>query len=151
MDDLGHDRQIVLTRHLAAAPAKVWRAWTDPALLPQWFGPEGYTCHTRTIDLRPGGEWVFDMTGPDGKVWPNRHRHTEWTPKTKLEFTMDNGGADETPIEVVVHLTPEGDGTRITQTMTMPTVAARDAAINFGAEALGQTTLAKLEAFAAAL
>ena len=151
MDDLGHDRQIVLTRHLAAAPAKVWRCWTDPALLPQWFGPQGFSCQTKTMDLRPGGSWVFDMTGPDGTVWPNRHRMTEWEPKSRLEFTMDSGGDDEPPIEVVVHITPEGDGTRITQTMTLPTVAARENAVNFGAEALGQTTLAKLEAFAAAL
>lgn len=151
MDDQGHDRQIVLTRHLAASPAKVWRCWTDPDLLPRWFGPEGFSCRTKTIALHKGGEWVFDMTGPDGTVWPNRHRYLEWEPTTRLAFTMDNGTDDEPPIEVVVHLTPEDQGTRITQIMTLPTVAARDRALGFGADKLGQTTLAKLEAIAVSL
>jgi uncharacterized protein YndB with AHSA1/START domain len=151
MDDLAQDRQITLTRHLAASPAKVWRCWTDPALLPKWFGPEGFSCRTKTISLQEGGEWVFDMIGPDGTVWPNRHRYTHWVPKTRLEFTLDNGSDDESPIGVVVHLTPEGAGTRITQIMTLPTVAAKEQALGFGADRLGQTTLAKLEAMAASL
>lgn len=145
------DRQLTLTRLIAAPPEKVWRCWTDPALLPQWFGPEGFSCQTKTISLHEGGEWIFDMIGPDGTVWPNRHRHTHWEPKTRLEFTMDNGSDDEPPIEVVVLLTPEDHGTRITQIMTLPTAAAREHALSFGADRLGQTTLAKLEAFAAKL
>ena len=33
------DRQITLSRVMAASPAKVWSCWTDPALIPRWFGP----------------------------------------------------------------------------------------------------------------
>ena len=70
------DQTLTLTRLIPAPPEKVWRCWTDPALLPRWFGPEGFTCQTKEIDLRPGGLWRFDMIGPDGKIWANRHRHT---------------------------------------------------------------------------
>ena len=140
------DRQITLSRLIAAPPARVWAAWTDPALLPRWFGPAGYTCRTHQIDLRPGGLWRFDMIGPDGKVWPNRHRHTLWEPPLRLLFLMDDDTDAGQPFEVEVTLTPEATGTRLTQTITFPDAAARAAAEAFGAAALGQTTLAKLAA-----
>ena len=83
------DRQIILTRLIAAPVAKVWQCWTDPAMLPRWFGPEGYFCVTKEIDLRQGGLWRFDMTGPDGKIWANRHRYTLFDPFKRLEFLLD--------------------------------------------------------------
>ena len=143
------DRQITLTRLIAAPVAKVWQCWTDPAILPRWFGPEGYRCQTTEIDLREGGQWLFDMTGPDGKVWKNRHRYTLMQAMHRIEFLLDDGTDDESPMEVVVTLTPEAGGVRISQVMTFQTAAARNAAMAFGADKLGQTTLAKLEAMAA--
>ena len=145
------DRQIILTRLIAAPPAKIWQCWTDPAILPRWFGPEGYHCTTKIIDLRQGGQWIFDMIGPDGKVWGNRHRYTLSDPPKRLEFLMDDGDDADVPMQVVVELVPEAGGTRITQTMTFPTAEMRQGALAFGADKLGQTTLAKLAAEAARL
>ena len=145
------DRQIILTRLIAAPPEKIWQCWTDPAILPRWFGPEGYHCTTKIIDLRQGGQWIFDMIGPDGKVWANRHRYTLSDPPKRLEFLMDDGDDADVPMQVVVELVPEAGGTRITQTMTFPTAEMRQGALAFGADKLGQTTLAKLAAEAARL
>ena len=142
------DRQIILTRLIAAPVAKVWQCWTDPAMLPRWFGPEGYSCVTKEIDLRQGGLWRFDMTGPDGKIWANRHRYTLFDPFKRLEFLLDGDDDSVPPMEVVVVLEAEADGTRITQTMTFPSVEMCQGALAFGADLLGQTTLAKLEAAA---
>src|SRR5690606_33553564 len=44
-------RTMVLERVVRAPRSAVWRAWTDPAALPQWWGPDGYSCRTRRIDL----------------------------------------------------------------------------------------------------
>jgi uncharacterized protein YndB with AHSA1/START domain len=140
------DRQIVLSRLIAAPPEKLWQCWTDPEILPRWFGPEGYHCVTKSIDLRQGGAWHFDMIGPDGKVWVNRHRYTLWVVNQRLGFLMDDGDDADEPMQVVVVLAPEAGGTRITQTMTFPNVEMRNGALAFGADRLGQTTLAKLEA-----
>lgn len=140
------DRQIVLTRLIAAPAEVIWRCWTDPAILPRWFGPEGYHCVTKTIDLRQGGAWVFDMIGPDGTVWANRHRYTLWVKPERIEFLMDDGDDAQEPMQVVVVLGPEAGGTRITQTMTFPTAEMRNGALAYGADRLGQTTMAKLEA-----
>ena len=139
---------ITLSRLIAAPVPKVWRCWTDPALLPHWFGPEGFTCRTHDIDLREGGQWLFDMTGPDGKVWRNRHRYTRMEAPHRLEFLLDAGLDDEAANEVVMTLTAEGDATRIRYEMTFPSLAARAMAVGFGAVELGHQTLAKLAAMA---
>ena len=137
---------LTLTRLIAAPPARLWAAWTDPDLLPRWFGPAGYSCRSKEIDLRQGGLWRFDMIGPDGTVFPNRHRYTRMLPQTRIEFLMDDDTDAAPPMAVVVTLQPEGSGTRITQTITFPDAAARAAAEAYGAAELGQTTLAKLAA-----
>jgi len=98
------DRQLTLTRLIQASPDKVWRCWTDPSLIAQWFGPEGFRCTTKQIDLRAGGLWRFDMTGPDGTVWPNRHRITLYAPISRIEFLMDADSDDQPPMQVVVTL-----------------------------------------------
>ena len=140
---------LTLTRLFNATATQVWRAWTDPAILPQWFGPIGYSCRTRDIDLRTGGQWRFDMTGPDGTVWPNRHRITRYTPMTRIEFLLDDGSDANPPMEITVELTPEAAGIRLVQTIHFPSAEAKAGALAFGADKLGETTLDKLAAILA--
>jgi uncharacterized protein YndB with AHSA1/START domain len=149
MTEISDDRRMTLTRVIAATPAQVWDAWTNPAILPRWFGPVGYSCTTKEIDLRTGGIWRFDMLGPDGTVWPNRHRFTRYTPMTGIEFLLDGDSDDGEPMEVVISLTPVPGGTRLEQTITFPSMEAKAGALAFGAEALGYTTLDKLAAILA--
>ena len=145
------DRQLILTRLIMAPPPKVWRCWTDPALLPRWFGPEGFSCQTKEINLRPGGVWRFDMIGPDGTVWPNRHRFTRHDPPNRIDFLLDGDDDAQPPIEVEITMTPDGEGTLLTQTMTLPSAAAKAHALGFGADRLGQQTMGKLAALAETL
>ena len=140
------DRTMTLERLIHASPEHVWRAWTDPAILPQWFGPAGYFCQTKEIDLRTGGHWVFDMTGPDGTIWPNRHHAFTYIPHHTITFLMDDGTDANPAMEVTVTLTPQNGGTFLTQKVVMPTAEAYANAKAFGAVELGQTTLAKLAA-----
>ena len=144
------DRQITLTRLIAAPARVVWRCWTDPAMITQWFGPKGFSCQTKEIDLRVGGQWRFDMVAPDGTVFANRHRYDVMQPASRIEFRMDADADKDDPIFVIVTLEAEGSGCRITQVMTLPTVERRNEAVGFGAEALGLQTLAKLAAMAEA-
>ena len=140
------NRTMTLDRLIHATPEAVWRAWTDPAILPQWFGPKGYSCTTKDIDLRNGGQWTFDMLGPDGTIWPNRHRNFTYAPHHTITFLMDDGTDANTPMEVTVTLTPKDGGTFLTQKVVMPTPEAYAGAKAFGAIELGLTTLAKLAA-----
>lgn len=59
------------TRHFATAPAQVFAAIRDPQRLARWWGPEGFSNRFDLFEFQAGGRWVFDMIGPDGKVYRN--------------------------------------------------------------------------------
>jgi uncharacterized protein YndB with AHSA1/START domain len=59
------DCTIVSTRTVNATIDNVFRAWTDPEHLKNWWGPKGFTNTFKEYDLRPGGKWSFIMHGPD--------------------------------------------------------------------------------------
>lgn len=59
-----HD--LVLERTLDAPRDLVWKAWTDPEHLKQWFAPKPYEVSELELDLRPGGVFRLRMVGPDG-------------------------------------------------------------------------------------
>lgn len=139
------DRVLTLTRRFRASPAQVYAAWTDPEVLPRWFGPEGWSCRTHAIDIRVGGEWRFDMSG-EGMTFPNRHRWLELTPPSRIVFLMDGMEGDADAKQVVVTLEPDGEGTLLTQRMTFATAESLRVAESYGAPAKGQETLAKLAA-----
>lgn len=69
MTDANHD--LVLERIIRAPRAAVWRCWTEPALLEQWFCPKPWRVTDARIDLRPGGEFYGLMRGPDGAQFPS--------------------------------------------------------------------------------
>lgn len=64
------DRELVLTRTIDAPPASVFRAWSDPELLAQWFAPKPLTTEVVAYDLRPGGSFNVVMRGADGAAYP---------------------------------------------------------------------------------
>jgi uncharacterized protein YndB with AHSA1/START domain len=68
--DIGEDRVLVITRTFDAPRALVWRAFSDPVHLAQWWGPKGYTNPVCELDFRVGGHWHNVMRGPDGKDLP---------------------------------------------------------------------------------
>ena len=140
------NRTMTIERLIHATPEKIWRAYTDPAILPQWFGPAGYSCRTKEIDLRTGGLWRFDMIGPDGTIWPNRHHALAYTPHREITFLMDDDTDAGPPMEVTVTLTPQPAGTLLTQQIICSSVEVYAGAVAFGAVELGQTTLGKLAA-----
>ena len=81
------DRELVLTRIIDAPREKLFRAWTDPELLKQWFAPLPYTTPVAELDVRPGGANLVVMRGPDGKDLPNRGVYLEVVENERLVFT----------------------------------------------------------------
>ena len=138
------DRTMVIERVIDAPVALVWQAWTDPEALPLWWGPEGFSCRTTRIDLREGGDWVFDMIGPDGTVFPNHHRFTRHDPLRRIDYTLLWGENGPKHADASVTFDDLGGRTRVTLRMVFLTADEYETAKGFGAEALGQQTLAKL-------
>lgn len=140
------DRTMTITRHIAAPVDVVWGAWWNPDSLPLWWGPAGFTCRTSRIDLREGGDWVFDMIGPDGTDYPNHHRYGRIRPGARIEYALLWGENGPKHADAAADFVADGAGTRVTLTMIFITPEECAQAKSFGAEALGLQTLDKLAA-----
>jgi uncharacterized protein YndB with AHSA1/START domain len=125
------DRELVLTRLIDAPRAKVFRAWTDPELLKQWFAPHPYTTPVAEVDVRPGGANFFVMRSPDGKDLPNRGVYLEVVENERLVFTDAYTKAWEPSqkpfMTVILTFEDEGGKTRYTARVRHWTVADREA------------------------
>src|SRR4029077_14277605 len=111
----------------------------------RWFGPDGFTCTIRQMDVRPGGRASFDMTSGD-VVYTNRFDYLELVPGERIVF--DHGSdIDDDPARFRVTLTfdEQADGkTVLTLRQLHPTVEQRAEGIGFGAVELGLQTMQKL-------
>jgi len=143
-------RTMVLERLIPALRGAVWSHWIHPETLPQWWGPDGFSCRTKRIDLRSGGEWVFDMIGPDGTVFPNHHRYGELRSGERIDYALLSGENGPKHADVRITLEEADTATRVMLAMTFHTVAEFQEAQGFGAAELGQQTLGKLERLLAA-
>jgi uncharacterized protein YndB with AHSA1/START domain len=147
------DREIVLSRVIAAPRNLVFKAWTDPQHLPHWFGPAGLKVETQEIDIRVGGRWRFVFVAPDGTRYDNRMLFLKIETPHLLE--MDHGkDRDDDParFRVIVTFDEQSNGkTVVTLRQLHPTSAQREAGISFGAVELGHQTLDKLAGHVAAM
>lgn len=142
---------ITIVREFDAPRELVFKAWTDPEQLKQWWGPEGFAVPRCEVDLRPGGAWRIDMQGPDGTIYPNKGIYLEVVVPEKL-VTTDDVDADETawgdtppPSSTNTMLFEETDGkTRLTTITRLQTIEQRDAMLEMGAEAGWNESLDKL-------
>lgn len=143
-------RTMVLSRVIKAPVAVVWGAWMNPETLPQWWGPDGFSCRTARIDLRTGGFWVFDMIAPDGTVFPNHHVYTVVQPESRIDYKLLWGENGPKHADAWVTFEESGGQTRVTLGMALATAEEYANAKSFGAEALGLQTLGKLARFVGA-
>jgi uncharacterized protein YndB with AHSA1/START domain len=125
------DRELVLTRLFDAPREKLFKAWTDPALLKQWFAPKPYTTPVAELDVRPGGASLVVMRSPDGQDLPNRGVYLEVVRNERLIFTDAYTTAWEPSAKpfmtVIVTFADEGGKTRYTARVRHWTVADREA------------------------
>jgi uncharacterized protein YndB with AHSA1/START domain len=78
---------LVITRTIAARPEILYRCWTEPKLLKQWFTPRPWTTPVVETDVRPGGSSYILMRGPNGEEHPNRGVYLEVDPGRRLVST----------------------------------------------------------------
>jgi uncharacterized protein YndB with AHSA1/START domain len=125
------DRELVLTRLIDAPRDKLFKAWTDPALLKQWFAPKPYTTPVAETDVRPGGASFIVMRGPDGQDLPNRGVYLDVVANERLVFTDAYTKAWEPSAKpfmtVILTFENEAGKTRYTARVRHWTVADREA------------------------
>ena len=113
---------VVITRVFDAPRALVWRAWTEPKMLGEWFGPRRFTASVPELDLRVGGALRIVMHGPDGNDYPMQGVFREIVLPARLVFSniaLDNDGNHLLEGETVVTLTEAGGKTTLTMTSHM--------------------------------
>ena len=109
------DRTLVIEREFEAPPERVFHAWTDPATVARWWGPEGYSVPSHRMDIRTGGSYRTTMKGPNGESHTVSGVYREIVPPRRLVFTWgweeDGRRGHETVVEVT--LEPSTLGTRL--------------------------------------
>jgi uncharacterized protein YndB with AHSA1/START domain len=110
--------RVQVTRTVAAPREEVFRAWTDPERLKQWFGPGEFTIPEAELDVRPGGAYLIVMQSPDGDRLRLKGAYHEIAPPERLVFTWSWGlmwdGAPDSL--VTVEFRPAGDATDVVLT-----------------------------------
>jgi uncharacterized protein YndB with AHSA1/START domain len=119
--------ELTITRIFDAPRELVWKAWTDPRLLKQWWGPKDFTAPVSEIDLRVGGKYFNCMRGPDGKEYWSTGVYREIVSREKLvstdSFADEKGNMvpasyygmkGEWPLELLVTVTLEERGGKTT-------------------------------------
>jgi len=123
-------RELVLARVFEAPRGIVWKAWTEPERVKDWWGPKGYTTPACDIDLRVGGRFLLCMRSPEGKDYWIMGVYREIVPLEKLVYTdsfadehgnvvpaAHYGMNPEIPLELLVIVTFEDLGRRTKLTL----------------------------------
>jgi len=112
------ERELVLTRVFDAPRELVFKAWTDPKQVAQWWGPHGFTNPVCDLDVRPGGAIRIHMRGPDGTVYPMTGVYNEVVEPERLVFTSAALDVDGNPMfEVLTTVTFAEQGGKTKQIM----------------------------------
>ncbi|MEP1095050.1 MAG: SRPBCC domain-containing protein [Cyclobacteriaceae bacterium] len=116
--------QLIGVRTFNAPVAKVWKAWSDPEILCQWWAPSPYVCDIKAMDFREDGHWIYTMTGPEGDIHRGRMDFLKMEENKMFEaeeyFCDENGekAGDIPPMHLSVIFEDNGENTIITSTTT---------------------------------
>lgn len=139
------DREVVVKRTFDAPRELVWKAWTEPERIAQWWGPSGFTTTTEVMDVRPGGEWRHVMHGPDGRSYPNQILYSEVIPPERLVYDHPAFGGETAVFHAVVTFDAQGARTEVTMRMIFPSAAdLRHVDEKYGAIEGASQTVARL-------
>jgi uncharacterized protein YndB with AHSA1/START domain len=86
-----HSRSDARTRIIAATPARVFAALSDPSRVARWWGPAGFSNTFHQFDFTNGGMWRLTMHGPDGQDYPNESRFSRIVADQMFEIEHLNG------------------------------------------------------------
>lgn len=146
------DREMVITRVIDAPRELVWRAWTEPEHLIQWWGPNGFTNTFHEIAIKPGGVWKFTMHGPDGTDFPNYIEFEELVKPERISFIHGASPNDANAFHSFITFDEEDGKTKVTLRAVFATKEERDTTVEkYGAIEGGKQTLGRLAAHVATM
>jgi uncharacterized protein YndB with AHSA1/START domain len=146
------DREVVLTRVFDAPRELVFKAHTDPELIPQWWGLRSNTTIVEELDPRPGGAWRFVQRDAKGNEFAFHGEYREVMSPERLVNTFEFEGI---PGHIILDATnfeelPDGR-TKLTATSLFATIIDRDGMLNSGMESGSNESWDRLAELLAAL
>ena len=128
------DRTIRVEREFDAPRDRVWRAFTDPALLAQWWG-RGNKLVIERMEVERGGHWRYVEHTPDGESHGFEGRYREVTPQERIARTFEWDGMPGYTILETAEFQDLGDGrTRVVSTSLFFATEERDGMLHSGME-----------------
>ena len=101
-----------LKRFVNAPVGDVWRYWTNPEHLLQWFGPAGFQILDVTTDLTVNGKWTTRMQSSDGSIHLTHGVYLEIKEESRLTMSQQWDGSNHSS-EITVSLIAKGSGTEV--------------------------------------
>lgn len=132
----GHGKpahELVLERIFDAPRDLVFKVWTDPAHVAQWWGPHGFKTTIHAMDVRPGGRWHYTMRGPDGDDYPFDGVYAEIVEPERLVFDGAIHADTSQRVWTEVTFTEQDAKTKVTvrQVLWIESAASRGASIGW--------------------
>jgi uncharacterized protein YndB with AHSA1/START domain len=138
------DREIRTERVFDHPRERVWAVFTDPALIPEWYGPRGSTTRVDVMDVRAGGQWRFVM-GSGAEETGFRGTYREVTPPERIVQTFEWEGMPGHVAVETAEFEDLGDRTRIVTTSLFHTTQERDGMLQSGMAGGMEETYARLD------
>jgi uncharacterized protein YndB with AHSA1/START domain len=134
------DTQILIRRRFQATPARVFRVWSTPELVQQWWSGHHGTTTSVEMDFRVGGRWRYVMSATDGSEVAFHGEYVDIVQDRKIVYTEvyeapgnTSGDDSEAPVNTVM-LEPDGDGTLFMLRVECGSKELRDMIMNSGME-----------------
>ena len=145
------DREIHVVRVFDAPRDRVFAVYTDPALIPEWWGPRDTTTRVDQMDVRTGGSWRFVVRDADGSESGFRGSYREVTPPERIVQTFEwEPMAGHVSVETAT-FEDLGDRTKVTTVSLFHTTEERDGMLGSGMERGMNETYARLDELLARL
>ena len=132
------EREFVMERVFNAPREIVFKAFSDPKHVAQWWGPKGWTLPVCEMDFRPGGVWFYGMRGPGGEESFGKAIYQEIIAPERIVYQDNFADAEGNvlegmpPMVITMEFTEESGKTRITSRTLFASVADLEATMAMG-------------------
>ena len=135
---------IILQYHFDTSPERLFKTYTDPRLIPEWWGPSGLTTEVEKMDVRPGGSWRYIQHDGDGNEFAFHGVYQEVLPSERLVFTFEYEGTPGHSLLEALTFEGQNGKTKLIDKMLFQSVEDRDGMLSSGVEEGATETMQRL-------
>jgi uncharacterized protein YndB with AHSA1/START domain len=139
-------QEIIMTREFSAPRDLVFKTMSDPALIPQWWGPHGLTTEVDQMDVRMGGIWRYVQRDTEGNEYAFRGVYHEIRAPERMVYTFEWEGLPGHILLETVTLQEQDGKTLVTDASVFQSLEDRDGMVQSGMEEGAADTWDRLEA-----